>query len=179
MEQYNNLYEYLMANEKLLDIIKKRVYSHIQTPRDCKEDLMQDIYLTLLEYPISKLKHKTEAYVNNLIFKITSNYVYSKTSKAYRQYTRPSMQLKYDASKDSRINNLNMDDALMYSIIKKEIIDVELTAYQKKLLQEYFTNDLSYREISSKYDISLIALWTDVNETIEIIKNKLGLNDEE
>lgn len=79
----------IIAKEHLVERIVNKLLSSSKNPFDCPEDLIQDIYLLLLQKDndlIVNLYNKDE--IGFYLLKITRNQLLSKNSPYYQKYIR-------------------------------------------------------------------------------------------
>ena len=79
----------IIAKEHLVDRIVNKLLSSSKNPFDCPEDLIQDVYLLLLQKDdnlIVNLYNKGE--IGFYLLKITRNQLLSKNSPYYQKYIR-------------------------------------------------------------------------------------------
>lgn len=79
--------DYIIKN----NIVKQLANDYMVTTA-YKDDLIQEVYMVLLEYPKEKLNQIPEKQLKFFVAKIMKNLWFSKTSSFYRTYKRPMLQ---------------------------------------------------------------------------------------
>lgn len=106
--------EILLANLKLIDTCISFQASKYNLQQYI-DDIKQEIYLIILEYPNDKLNAiNTENHMNAFVTGILVKQLYSKTSSFYRRYRKFSevapFQLIWHSEYDMQIKNTPIDD---------------------------------------------------------------------
>ena len=176
----DNVFNWLVDNKQML--LNKVIYKMIPNSRDA-EDMYQDLFIILAgkdSVKMNKIYDNDE--LGAYVYIILRNNLESVNSRYYYTYRKP-LGFEYDENKDSREITENNNELLLQEIesdwsnlrqsINDEVSkdsDTDCKALMYKgLFDLFYSQDMTYREISAKIGIPTTTVFNYVTET----KNKV------
>ena len=178
-----SLIDYLMNNEeidrelgKVIDEWYQWVLNEIT--RNIAKDAMREYGTELLHFVILELYNKTPEYKLDLIknkkvpfWLLTSSglQLRSGSSPFYRQIRQTRMSAR---SGDESIDSVTYEpyDGELYDCFIQGLDSLDF--YHKKLIEEKYLNQLTFTDISKKYQIAIPHLKRDTYIALQIIRDK-------
>jgi len=173
----NRVYEWLVDNKNIL--MNKYIKTMI-TEKDNAEDFYQDLFIILSTKKDSLLKiAMDERDMLKYVTGIIRNNLISKNSPYYYKYIRDQWGayneeidfrvVEDNTAKYELLNEINNDMQLLDLAIKEYLIDREKLNkklwYDNKVMDMYYNQDMTFRELSKKTDIPVSSLFYTVTES--------------
>jgi len=154
-------------------------------PLEHLDDLVQEVFLAILELPEEKLKQLIEDKKLKYYFiRLCKNNYYSKTSRYHYKYRKPNEHVYRSGLQPSR----KQDVAELYFIEKDELVTEdadrinnileELYWYERELFKLYVLGDnngsrYTYSTLSKKTNISRMSIYTTIKGVKAYVAKRL------